>query len=65
LSGHVAITSGDTQDEGIVCAYDIGGNDRVRRFLWSVHLAQDLLRKGFRHSGPNETDKKDGIMNKE
>lgn len=55
LSGHVAVTSGDTQDEGIECGQDISGNDGVIGFLRSVHLREDLLRKGFGHSGPEDT----------
>lgn len=62
LSGHVAETSGDTQNEGIKCRQDIWGNDRVVGFLWSVHLAEDLLRKGLSDSGH---DKKGGILKKE
>ena len=47
LSGLVAITSGDAQDESIIFGQLFWGNNRVIGFRRSVHLGEDLLRKSF------------------
>ena len=56
MSGHIAITSRDTEDEGIIFGQDFWSNDGVIGFRWSVHLGEDLLRKGFRNSGARKTE---------
>ena len=56
LSGHAAITSGDTQEESIICAQDLWSNDGVIGFRGSIHLGEYLFRKGFGDSDPKETE---------
>lgn len=49
LAGEVSVTSGDTEEEGIVVLQFRGGNNGVVRLGDSVHLSKNLLRKSLRN----------------
>jgi len=50
------MTSGDTEEIGIIVEQDIKCNDWIIPFRWSVHLGEDILGKGFGNSIPRESE---------
>jgi hypothetical protein len=55
LAGEVAITSGDTHDEGVEGGERVGVDDRVVRLRGRVHLREDFLRQSLRDSSRKST----------
>ena len=50
LGGEVAVTGGDTEEDGIVVKESLVAGNRVGRLGGSVHLGENVLREGLRDS---------------
>jgi len=66
LRRHIPVTSGDTEDEGIVSLQNIGSHNRVVRFGWSVHRCEDFLRESLGHlvDGGSSTSRLDARLDR-